>query len=144
MQALTRALRAETLKMKRTLALWLILLTPGALVFLQVAGATQYQGKISGLSPEINRWALLFEENFAIWVILILPLFITLETALLGQMEHGNGTWKLAYIQPIPHWATLAAKQIWGLGLVALGMLALMALTLLSGAILDISMPDLN
>jgi len=144
MWAITRAFRAETLKMKRTLALWLTLLTPGALVFLQIAGATQYQGKISELSSDINRWALLFEENFAIWVILIFPLFITLETALLGQAEHANGTWKLVHTQPIPRWATLAAKQIWGLGLVALGMLALIGLTLLGGAILDIMMPELG
>lgn len=144
MQTLTRALRAETLKMKRTLALWLTLLTPGALVLLQVAGATQYQGKIAGLSTDINRWALLFEENFAIWVILILPLFITLETALLGQVEHGNGTWKLVHTQPIPRWATLAAKQLWGMVLVSLGMLALIALTLVGGAILDILMPELG
>ena len=60
MLALTRALRAETIKMKRTLALWLTLLTPGALVFLEVAAATQNQGALSALDPNINRWALLF------------------------------------------------------------------------------------
>jgi hypothetical protein len=143
MNAITRALRAETLKMKRTLALWLTLLTPAALVFLEVAGATQNQGRLSSLPPDINRWSLLFEDLFSIWVILIFPLFITLETALLGQLEHGNSTWKLVHAQPIPRWATLAAKQLWGLGLVALGMLALIGLTLLGGTILDILMPEL-
>ena len=73
MIALKRALSAETLKMKRTLALWLTLLTPAALVFLEVAGATQYQGSISALPPDINRWALLFEDLFTVWVILIFP-----------------------------------------------------------------------
>lgn len=143
MQSLTRALRAESLKMKRTLALWLTLLTPAALVFLEVTAATQNQGRLSSLSPDINRWLLLFEDLFTIWVILIFPLFITLETALLGQVEHANGTWKLVHTQPIPRWATLAAKQIWGLGLVALGMLALIALTLVGGTILDILIPEL-
>ena len=143
MQALPRALRAETLKMKRTLALWLTLLTPAALVFLEVAAATQNQGRLSAIPPEINRWSLLFEDLFSIWVILIFPLFITLETALLGQVEHANGTWKLVHTQPVPRWATLAAKQIWGMGLVALGMLALIGLTLIGGTILDILMPEL-
>lgn len=143
MNALTRALRAETLKMKRTLALWLTLLTPAALVFLEVAGATQNQGRLSSLTPDINRWSLLFEDLYSIWVILIFPLFITLETALLGQLEHGNSTWKFVHTQPIPRWATLAAKQLWGLGLVALGMLALIGLTVLGGTILDILMPEL-
>jgi hypothetical protein len=143
MKALTCALRAESLKIKRTLALWLTLLTPAALVFLEVAGATQNQGRLSALSPDINRWALLFEDLFSVWVMLIFPLFITLETALLGQIEHSNQTWKLVHTQPVPRWATLAAKQLWGLSLVCLGMLALVGLTLVGGAILDILMPEL-
>jgi hypothetical protein len=143
MNALTRALHTETLKMKRTLALWLTILTPAALVFLEVVGATQRQGQLSSLPPDINRWSLLFEDLFDIWLILVFPLFITLETALLGQLEHGNGTWKLVHTQPVPRWATLAAKQIWGLGLVTLGMLALIVLTLIGGTILDILMPEL-
>jgi hypothetical protein len=144
MKTLSRALSAETLKMKRTLALWLTLLTPAALVFLEVAGATQQQGNLSSLSPDINRWSLLFEELLSIWVILIFPLFITLETALLGQLEHGNNTWKLTHTQPVPRWATLAAKQIWGLGLITLGMVALIGLTLVGGTVLDILMPELK
>jgi lantibiotic transport system permease protein len=143
MNVFARALRAETLKMNRTLALWLTLLTPAALVFLEVVGATQRQGQLSSLPPDINRWSLLFEDLFSIWVILVFPLFITLETALLGQVEHGNGTWKLVYTQPVPRWATLAAKQIWGLALVALGMVALIVLTFIGGTILDILMPEL-
>jgi len=143
MKVLVRALSAETLKMKRTLALWLTLLTPAALVFLEIAGATQNQGRLSSLPPEINRWSLLFEDLFNIWVILIFPLFITLETALLGQVEHSNHTWKLVHTQPVSRWATLAAKQIWGLCLVALGMAALIGLTLIGGTILDILMPGL-
>jgi len=143
MNAFTRSFRAETLKMKRTLALWLTLLTPAALVFLEVVGATQRQGQLSSLPLDINRWSLLFEDLFAIWVLLVFPLFITLETALLGQLEHGNGTWKLVHTQPVPRWATLAAKQTWGLGLVTLGMLALIVLTLIGGIILDILVPEL-
>jgi len=143
MKPLASALSAETLKMKRTLALWLALLTPAALIFLEVAAVTQSQGRLSSLSPDLNRWSLLFEDLFNIWVILIFPLFITLETALLGQVEHANHTWKLVHTQPIPRWATLAAKQIWSLGLVALGMLTLIGLTLVGGTILDILMPEL-
>jgi len=58
-------------------------------------------------------------------------------------LEHGNGTWKLVHTQPVPRWATLAAKQTWGLGLVTLGMLALIVLTLIGGIILDILVPEL-
>ena len=86
MKALSRAISAETLKMKRTLALWLTLLTPAALVFLEVAGATQNQGRLSALPPDINRWSLLFEELFSIWVLLIFPLFITLGVILLSSI----------------------------------------------------------
>jgi hypothetical protein len=139
--ALIRALNAETQKLKRTLALWLTLLTPGALVFLEVAAATQWQGSL--LEPGINRWQYLFKHMLNIWTILILPLFITLETALLRQLEHSNNTWKLIFTQPVPRWAILAAKQIWGLGLVALGMLALMGLAVSGGFLLDVLKPEL-
>ena len=39
MTALNHALVAETHKLKRTLALWLTLLTPGALAFLSAAAS---------------------------------------------------------------------------------------------------------
>ena len=73
----------KPLKMKRTLALWLTLLTPGALVFLEVVGAIQRQGNF--FSPEDNRWQHILEDVLSIWVILVLPLFITLETACLDS-----------------------------------------------------------
>lgn len=141
MNALNRALCAESIKIRRTLALWLALLTPGALVFLEVAAATQRQGNV--IQAGANEWQVIFEHVFSVWVILILPLYITLETALLGQLEHSNNTWKVMHTQPIPRWATVAAKQIWSLGLVALGKLALIVLTLAGGAVLDAVMPEL-
>jgi hypothetical protein len=144
MNALRRALQTENLKMKRTLALGMALLTPAALVFLEIAGASQRQANLSAVSADINLWAVLFEEMFSIWVPLIFPLFITLETALLGQVEHKNNTWKLINSQPIPRWAILAAKQIWGFMLVAIGMLTLIALTVVGGGILDLLLPEIT
>jgi len=142
MNPLIQALSAETLKIKRTLALWLALLTPGALVFLEVAAATQRQGNL--LQADVNHWRYIFEHMLSIWVILILPLFITLETALVGQLEHSNHTWQVMHAQPVPRWATVAAKQVWGLGLVVLGMLVLIGLTLVGGSVLDLIMPALH
>ena len=116
-----RAISAEYLKLKRSLALWLTLLTPGALVFIEAAGATQNQARL--MRSGVNLWALMFEELFTIWVVLILLLFITLETALLGQLEHSNHTWKVIHVQPVSRWATLAAKQVIGTGFVVLGII---------------------
>ena len=135
-----RALSAECIKLKRSLALWLTLLTPGALVFIEAAGATQNQGRL--MKSGVNLWALMFEELFTIWVVLILPLFITLETALLGQLEHSNRTWKVVHAQPVSRWATLAAKQVIGTGFVVMGMILLVGLTFVGGAVLELILPE--
>ena len=140
MRTLTRALQAEAQKLKRSLVIWLTLLTPAALIFLEVAAGTQRQG--TWLTPDTNRWEYIFEDVISLWVILVYPLFITLVTALLGQLEHSSQTWKLTHTQPVPRWATFAAKQLWALALSTLGMLALIGLTLLGGLILDILMPE--
>ena len=66
MTALCRSLVGETHKLKRTLALWLALLTPGALVFLEVAAATQQQGNL--IKPDVNGWLTMFEHMFSIWM----------------------------------------------------------------------------
>jgi len=133
---------SETLKMKRTLALWLSLLTPGALVFLEIAASSQQ--KDNWIPADANPWLWIFEHMFSIWGILILPLFITLETALLGQVEYSADTWKLILTQPVPRWTIIMAKQIWNIILVELGMVALIGLMAVGGSLLSTIKPEMD
>jgi hypothetical protein len=137
---LQSAIQVERLKLKRTLALWLTLLTPGALVFIEVAAAFQ-----RNLKPYLNGssiWVLLYDQILSIWAILMLPLFITLETALLAGLEHNNQTWKQLYTQPIPRWIMIVAKQVLSIGLIALSMVLLLVLSVFGGLLLHTLKPE--
>lgn len=141
-RTLILALSAESLKIKRSLALWLALLTPAALVFLETAAT--FQRESSWFPPDYNPWLWFFEDVLAIWGILVLPLHITLELALLAHLEHANDTWKLVYTQPIPRDITLTAKLFGALTLIGIGILALTFLTIAGGELLALFMPDLG
>jgi len=129
MTALLRALRAEALKIKRTLALWLVLIGPlsvvafATLIFMQ---SSQF------INSDTNPWQMIGNNSFGMWAILALPLFIALETALLGQLEHGNAGWKQIFAQPNPRWATYIAKQAITLGVIGLSQIALIVEVILA------------
>jgi hypothetical protein len=78
------------------------------------------------------------------WVLLMLPLFVTLEMGLLGALEHANKTWKHLYALPVPRWSLYAAKQITGAGIIGLSMLALALMTVGVGLFARLCLPDLG
>ncbi len=139
MTALVRALSAETLKLKRTLAVWLTLLAPLAVVFLSIA--IMLESPQYAYSQKDVAWVNLIERNLSLWALLMLPLFVTLEMALLGQLEHGPRMFKQTYALPIPRWAVYAAKQIAGLAVIALSMIALGVMTLAAGLLMRVLLP---
>jgi hypothetical protein len=89
---LTRALWAEMLKMKRTLALWLAIIIPLSIVALQFF--IVYQRGEHWTGQAADAWVEFGQQMFLFWVLLALPLFIALETALLGGLEHQGNQWK--------------------------------------------------
>jgi hypothetical protein len=141
--ALLRALKAEQLKAKRTLALWLAPLAPLVIVALQVAIIFERQEYYQ--SQDIaDAWAEYGGQTIFLWTILMLPLFITLETALLSNLEHSNQQWKHLFAQPIPRAAMYAAKQIGGMAIIGLSMVALYVYIALSGLGLRLVAPGLG
>ena len=139
MTALFRALRAEMLKMKRTLALLMVLVTPGTVVAMQFFNMLQRGENLEGFRAD--PWGVLAQGVLAIWAILMLPLFITLETALLAGMEHGAHQWKHLFALPVPRWTIYAAKLLVGAGLLALSTLALVGGVLAAGLALQVLLP---
>ncbi len=141
MTSLTLALHAETRKLKRTLAFGLIFLAPAVILLLQLAmyfDHAEYYLNLDGLNPWMN-----FNQTMLVyWSFMMLPLFVTLESALVGNLEHSHHNWKLLYVQPIPRWAIYAAKWIVNVGLIVLSMLVLLALMLAGGAIVHATFPE--
>lgn len=131
MKTLINVIKAEYLKMKRTLAFWLALIIPLSIVLLQFAVFAQ-RGPAS-LRKDVDPWIWLCQSNLVMWSLIMLPLFITLETALLANMEHNNNTWKKLFALPVPRWMIIFAKQVTAVMLTALSMLFHWGLTLLMG-----------
>ncbi len=141
MTSLLIALRAETLKLKRTLSLGLIFLAPAVILLLQIAmyfDHAEYYLNTEGLNP----WKNFNQTMLVYWSFMMLPLFVTLETALVGHLEHAHHNWKLLYVQPIPRWAIYAAKWIVNVALIALSMFLLLGMMLLGGSIVHAVYPE--
>mgnify|MGYP005841933685 CR=1 FL=1 len=133
MKHLMAALGVEVLKLKRTLALTLTATVPSVVAVLQLG--IMLQRARYGIYEADDPWGVLAHNMLVIYNLLMLPLFITLQTALLAGLEHNAKSWKRLYALPIPRGAIYVAKQIVTLGLIGLSMAVLVALMPVVGAI---------
>ncbi|NLG51036.1 MAG: ABC transporter permease subunit [Chloroflexi bacterium] len=141
--AYLRAIWAERLKMKRTLALWLAPIAPLVIVGLEMAlilDRAEYFTPGNGLTT----WENYGQQIVLLWGLMMLPLFITLETTLLSNLEHSNQQWKHLFALPLPRSAVYVAKQISGMALIALSMVALYGWIVLTGLLLSVLLPGLG
>ncbi len=86
MRDVCRAAFAESLKLKRTLALRLATIAPLLIVFI-VFGAYLQRGG-GGPNPLVG----FAQLNLTLWTILVLPLYTALLAALLAGIEHQTDT----------------------------------------------------
>jgi hypothetical protein len=133
MNALARALWAETLKLRGTLALWMCLIAPATVVALYVLQLTFMDYSQRSPFPPADAWRMFTQSVLALWTILMLPLFVTLESALLAGLEHANQQWKHLLALPLPRGVHYLAKLLALVALVALAMAALSLLIPLGG-----------
>jgi len=130
-----RALDAERLKLRRTLALRMTVVTPAVVVALCVlqlglanAGSNQADPKLA--------WRAFAGASFAVWAFLMLPLFVTLEAALLAGIEHADRQWKHLLALPLPRSAHYLAKWVALVALLVGASLAFVLLIALGGWVL--------
>jgi hypothetical protein len=110
---LKRALYAEALKMKRTLAMKMVILAPLAVVLLTLFMASQapYTTLRRG-NTTVDPWQVLSRLNFQFWGMLMLPMYVTLQTALIAGLDHADNQWKALFARPVPRWTAYIAKLI--------------------------------
>ena len=89
-------------------------------------------------------WQWHMKFTLTLWGLFVLPLFVTLETALLAGWKHGNGTWKVIYTQPVPRWMVITAKQFSGLILLGISHLVLGISVIGNGLLLHQVKPELG
>ena len=143
MSAFMRALSAEAVKLRGTLALWMCVIAPAT-----VAGLLVLQILLSADGRDIDAAPIDIWTGYALgttqlWAYLMLPLFITLQSALLAGLEHGNQQWKHLLALPLPkgvHYLTKSAAMV---AMLALAMLVLFALIPLGGWVIATLNPAL-
>ncbi|HET8553670.1 MAG TPA: ABC transporter permease [Rhodanobacteraceae bacterium] len=144
MKAWWRAVRAEILKLKHTLALWMVLIAPLAVVILIVLEwMLVAPSKPSTLTPT-EAWQGLGKMFFTLWSLLMLPLFVTLQTALLAGLEHGNTQWKHLLALPVPRSAHYLGKLTVALGMVVASYVLLFVLIVPAGFVLMFTAPHMG
>lgn len=133
MQQLFHAIFAEILKLRRTLSFWLIILAPAVIAALQMGIILNYGADNYFSGQERNYWENILFNMRSLWIIIMLPLFITLESALLANVEHTENHWKHIFSLPQPRWMTYIAKWIVLAFLTGLATMMLLALTWIVG-----------
>jgi lantibiotic transport system permease protein len=136
--ALVRALHAELCKLKGTLALWLCLIAPLVVVALQtLQWLLQTNTPVPASASSTEAWQLYTGSALGIWTFLMLPLYVTLQSALLAGIEHQDRQWKHLLALPLPRSAYYLAKLLALAGLLLLAMAILIFVLLpLAGQLL--------
>lgn len=135
---LGRALSTEWLKLRRTLALWMVFVAPVLVVSLQF-----FIGYDRMKLPEnMQAWPMFVQSSVAIWAVFMLPLFITLETALLNNLEHTAKAWKQLFALPPSRWSIMTAKMLTGFLLIGISTIVLGVSIVLFGKLLSMLRPQ--
>ena len=138
---LVRAIGAELIKLKRTLALKMALIAPAIVVMPLFLGIHH---RANEFAKQGDVWHPLTQNIFMLWIVLMLPLFVTLETALLGGLEHAEKNWKHLFAMPILRGAIYAAKLVTNILLTGLSTFAVFAGTFIAGFALKALKPQLH
>ena len=107
---LGRALAVERIKIRRTPGLWLVAVLPAAPAFLHVlvtlnAGTPPARGM-----PD--PWLIYGQSVLVMWAVILLPLFVALETGLLAGVEHQSGGFKHLFALPVRRGVVYTAKEL--------------------------------
>jgi lantibiotic transport system permease protein len=138
--SLLRALHAELLKLKRTLAFRVIFVLPLLVALLQFFIVLRTKKFPTGF----DLWHTIGTSSFQIWAVFMMPLLITLETALLNGIEHSDRQWKHIFALPVPRHAVYVSKVIVAQGLIFISTLILSLLIIAAGIVATYLRPELT
>ena len=107
----TTSIKNEFLKLKRTAAFWLIIVSA---FFIPVIFFFVYLVKTEAMIPKegINPWEDYMGQQITTIIPFLLPMFIILITSLIIQVEHKSNAIKHIFTLPIPKWSIYFGKLI--------------------------------
>jgi ABC-2 type transport system permease protein len=106
------ALSVEFAKLRRSLALVLVVVAPALIAVFLFANALRATHRFP--------WDMMLQSSAAIWAFFMLPMSVTALTALVAHTEHGPRAWDTLRALPVPRWHLYAAKAVGVLVLVIL------------------------
>jgi hypothetical protein len=133
---LWRSLHAELLKMKRTVALRMVLVCPAVVVLFILFVTSQAPFSTLNFNGITNKWIVLASLTLRVWAILMMPLYITLETTLIAGLDHSENQWKSLLARPVPRWTVYVAKLMVVVAMTAISTFILLCGILIDGAVL--------
>ena len=136
---LLRALHAELLKLKRTLAFRVIFVLPLLVAVLQFFIVL----RTKKFPAEFDLWQTMGTSSLQIWAVFMMPLLIALETALLNGIEHSDRQWKHMFALPVPRHAVYVSKVVVAMGLIFISTWVLSVLTVIAGIVATYLRPEL-
>lgn len=132
------------LKLKRTFALKMVVLAPLAIICLTVFMASQAPFSVLRMRAAEDDWRALSKVNFQFWALLMMPLYITLQTALIAGLDHSEHHWKALLARPVPRWAIYLAKLLIVVAMAIASGVVLLCGLLAGGAFLHQSTAELR
>jgi lantibiotic transport system permease protein len=141
---LSRTLYAESLKLKRTIALKMVVLAPLAVVLLTLFLASQAPFSTLRRDPRRDEWMALVRVNLQFWGLLMLPLYLTLQSALLAGLNHSDNQWKALFARPVARWTIYMSKLLVVMAMTIASAVLLTCFVVMEGAILHQFDPDLR
>ncbi len=105
-----RVLTAELLKLRRTLVFWMVFVAPAVVLLLQFLIFHERSEFYAKTNKEL--WTPFLKNAFALWAVLMLPLYISLQTALLAALEHNDDRWRILLSHPVPRWMLYLVKLL--------------------------------
>ncbi len=103
-----RVLSAELLKLRRTLAFWMVLAAPALVVVLVFLNYYERSGFFARGGKPL--WNSLQNTAVVFWSVLMLPLYVTLQSSLLAGLEHNEHRWRNLLAMPVPRWSIYWSK----------------------------------
>ncbi len=137
-----RVLLTECLKLKRTLALWMVLVSPLVMILLEFAITAK--GARIFIAGGKDAWAVMVRQTVEVWTLLMMPMFVTLETSLLAGLENAGNNWKSLLALPAPRWTVYVSKLVVTITLLWAAHAVLIVGTIGSGLLLKFMYPGLN
>ncbi len=137
------SLTNETLKLKRTFAFWLTMISA---CLIPILFFVVYLVKWEKLIPEagVNPWDQFANEQIRSTLAALVPLFIVLITSLIIQIEHKALAVKQLFTTPIPKWSSYFGKLSIIMALVFFTYAFYYLLILINGNLLGILRPSLK